>query len=207
MEPACGIPGKCAERKPGLIEHENKKPAGLPTCLRIAPRRAAQPVLSGRLAGSAGLEVDNFAPQLFRRPPRFRRLEVCRNVKFNQFRHHVLLAGNCMPLSRVLQEPPQKSQPVQAHVSLFPQSICSSSKLSATCKNPETHEELFDNMREITQVAECRALGCNKTRGFSSAQSSVTNTCGLRFTLFAIDSWITSKERQCPKDKRSRCGL
>jgi hypothetical protein len=87
-----------------------------------------------------------------------------------------------MPLSRILQKPPQKSQPVQAHVSLFPQSISSSSKLSAICKNTETNEELFLAVAEITQVAECRALSGNKTRSFSSAQSSVTNTCGLRFT-------------------------
>ena len=149
---------KRSKGKDGLIEHENKKLAGLPTFLR----QAAQPVLLCRLACVAGMEVDDLAPQLFRRPPRFGRLEVCRNVEFNQFRHHVLLAGNRMPLSRVLQEPPQKSQSVQAHVSLFPQSICSSSKLSATCKNTETHEELFYAMRDITQVAECRELSRDK---------------------------------------------
>ena len=155
MEPACGIPRKCAERKPGLIEHENKKPAGLPACLCITPRRAAQPVLSGRLAGSAGLEVDNFAPQLFRRPPRLRRLEVCRNVKFNQFRHHVLLAGN-PPLCGVFQEPLQKTHPVPAHISLFPH-YSVSSKLSAICKNTETKEKLLGGcVRQRKLLNACR---------------------------------------------------
>ncbi|MCU1254739.1 MAG: hypothetical protein JWM83_1038 [Candidatus Angelobacter sp.] len=151
-----------------MLDREQKL-AGSPTFLR----KAAQPVLSMRLALCrlacvTGMEVDDLAAQFFRRPARLRRLEVCRNVEFNQFRHHVLLAGNCMPLSRVLQEPPQKSQSVQAHVSLFPQSICSSSKLSATCKNPETHEELFDDRLEITEVAECMQISRKKNPVFSS---------------------------------------
>jgi hypothetical protein len=152
--------------------------AGSPTLLR----KAAQPVLLSRLACSAGMEVDDLAPQLFRRPPRLRRLEVCRNVEFNQFRHHVLLAGNPTPLG-VREEPPQKSQPVQAHVSLFPQSICSSSKLSAANKNTEAKEEFFIAMRQTTQVAECRALSPDKNRSFSSTQSSATNTCGLSVVI------------------------
>src|SRR5882724_7542260 len=104
IEPTCGIPRECPEGKQGLIVQENKKLAGPLTLLR----RAAQPVSLGRLACIAGREVDDLAPQLFRRPPRFWRLEVCRNVEFNQFRHHVLLAGNPTPLSGVLDEPPQK---------------------------------------------------------------------------------------------------
>jgi len=148
MEPTCGIPRECPEGKQGLIEHENKKLAGPLTLLR----RAAQPVLLGRLACIAGREVDDLAPQLFRRPPRFWRLEVCRNVEFNQFRHHVLLAGNPTPLSGVLDEPPQKSEPAQAHVSLFPHYICCSSKLSATNKNTEPLGELLARMRGKTQV-------------------------------------------------------
>jgi hypothetical protein len=158
-----------------LKQQATKNLAGPPTFLR----KAAQPGLSSRLARSAGMEVDDLAPQLFRRPPRLRRLEVCRNVEFNQFRHHVLLAGNPTPLG-VLEEPAQESKPVQAHVSLFPHYVSCFSKLSAASKNTEPKEEFFAAMRETTQVAECRALSHNKNRSFSSRQSSATNTCGLR---------------------------
>ena len=40
------------------------------------------------------MEVDDLAAQLFRRPPFLRRLKICRNVKHNQFRHHILLTGD-----------------------------------------------------------------------------------------------------------------
>ena len=43
-----------------------------------------------------------FAPQLRRSPARFRRLEICRNMKLNQFRHIVLLAGTRIPPSKFL---------------------------------------------------------------------------------------------------------
>jgi hypothetical protein len=140
------------------MQHENKNLAGPPTFLR----KAALLVPLGRLACSAGMEVDDLAPQLFRRPPRLRRLEVGRNVEFNQFRHNVLLAGNPTPLDGVLQEPPQKSEPVQLHVSRFPHYVSCSSKLSAASKNTQTRKELFAAMLEVTQVAESRALCRNK---------------------------------------------
>jgi hypothetical protein len=164
------------------MQHENKKLAGPPTFLR----KAAQPVLLSRLACGAGMEVDDLAAQLFRRPPRLRRLEVCRNVEFNQFRHHILLAGNPIPLSGVLQEPTQKSKPVPAHVSLFPHYASCFSKLSAASKNTEPNEEFFTAMCETTQVAECRALPRNKNRSSSSTQSSATNTCGLRYRRLQV---------------------
>jgi hypothetical protein len=140
--PTRGIPGERQNRglqngEERLMQHENKKLAGPPTFLR----KAAQPVVLSRLACSAGMEVDDLAPQLFRRPPRLRRLEVCRNVEFNQFRHHILLAGNPISLSGVLQEPTQDSKPVQAHVSLFPHYASCFSKLSAASKNTQPKEE------------------------------------------------------------------
>jgi hypothetical protein len=122
-------------------------------------RKAAQPVPPlGRLASSAGLEVDDLAPQLFSRPPRLRRLEVCRNVEFNQFRHHILLAGNLISLSGILQEPTQESKFVQAHVSLFPHSASCFCELSVISKNTQTKEEFFAAMRKITQIADSRVL-------------------------------------------------
>lgn len=140
------------------MHHKNQNLAGPPTLLR----KAAHPVPLGGLASSTHREVDDLAPQLFRRPPRLRRLEVCRNVEFNQFRHHVLLAGTPTPPGGVHAEPTHTSDPVQAHASLFPYSVLATSKLSATSKNTETKEELFTAMREITQVADSRALSRNK---------------------------------------------
>lgn len=148
------------------MQHENKNLAGPPTFLR----KAALQVPLGRLARSAGMEVDDLAPQFFRRPPRLRRLEVCRNVEFNQFRHNILLAGNPTPLDGVLQEPPRKSEPVQAHVSLFPHYASCFSKPIATCKNTEPQKEFFTAMCETTQVAECRVLSRNKNRSFSQVR-------------------------------------
>ena len=48
-----------------------------------------------------------------------------------------------MPLSGIFQEPPQKSKPVHAHVSLFPRYVSCSSKLNATNKNTGAEAELF----------------------------------------------------------------
>jgi hypothetical protein len=115
-------------------------------------RKAAQPMLLGRLAGHAGREVDDLAAQLFRRPLFVGQRKICRNVKLNQFRHHILLAADLTLPGSVLQQPPQKSEFAQAHISL---SFCisSSSKLSATSKNTETKRELLAGMREKTQVS------------------------------------------------------
>ncbi|MGZ4858653.1 MAG: hypothetical protein ACXV8M_03780, partial [Candidatus Angelobacter sp.] len=57
-------------------------------------------------------------------------------------------------------DPMQQSDP-RVHVSLFPYSVLTS-KLSATTKNTQTKEELFDLVREKTQVADSRALSRNK---------------------------------------------
>jgi hypothetical protein len=92
--------------KQAVMRKKNKKSAGPPTFLR----RAAQPEALSRLAGRAGVEVDDLAAQLFRRPLFFGRLKICRNVKLNQFRHHILLAGDPALPGSVRQEPPQKSE-------------------------------------------------------------------------------------------------
>jgi hypothetical protein len=119
------------------------KSAGLITELLETQPKTVQPKLLGRLAGRAGVEVDDLAAQLFRRPLFFRRLKICRNVKFNQFRHHILLAGDSTPPSSVFQEPPQKFKSIQAHVSLFPYCVSCSSKLNAANKNTEAKAELL----------------------------------------------------------------
>ncbi len=55
-------------------------------------RKTAQSEALSRLACVADMEVDDLAPQLFRRPLFFG-LKICWNIKFNQFRHHALLTG------------------------------------------------------------------------------------------------------------------
>jgi hypothetical protein len=125
------------------MRKRNKKSAGPLTGLRKTQRKAAQPLPLGRLACVTGMEVDDLAPQFLRRPPRFRRMEVCRNVEFNQFRHHVLLAGNPTPPFGALAKPAQKPGPVQSWVSLFPHSVSCFSKLSATSKNTTTQVEFL----------------------------------------------------------------
>src|ERR1700704_5412774 len=90
------------------------------------------------------MEVDDLAPQLLRRPPLLRRLEVCRNVEFNQFRHHVLLAGNPAPFNGALVEPAQDPDPIQTHVSLFPRHASCFSKLcAADSRNTEGYESCW----------------------------------------------------------------
>jgi hypothetical protein len=94
-------------------------------------------------------EVDDLAPQFFWSPLLFR-VEVCRNIEFNQFRHNVLLAGDPTPRRELSTEPMPGS--VQVHISLFLTLISFSSKLTATHKNPKVKEELLTGMREKTQV-------------------------------------------------------
>ena len=99
----------------------------------------------------AGLKVDDLAPQLFRSPLLFR-VEVCRNIEFNQFRHDVLLAGDPTPLRELSTEPMPESGPVKVHISLFLTLVSFFSKLTATYKNTKVKEELLAGMREKTQV-------------------------------------------------------
>jgi hypothetical protein len=133
-----------------LMRERNKKPAGSPTGLLKMQRRAAQPEALSRFARVGGMEVDNLAPQFFRRPLLLRRLEICRNVEFNQFRHNVLLAGNPQ-LSGVLRSH-RKPESLQAHVSLFPHYFSCSGKLRATSRNTVVKLELFPRTREKAQV-------------------------------------------------------
>lgn len=105
--------------------------------------------LSG-LATGARREVDDLAPQSFRSPLLFR-VEVCRDIKPNQFRHNVLLAGDPTPLRDVSAEPMPESGPVKVHISLFPTlAMC----LQAECHS-QRHEDkgrVARGMREKTQV-------------------------------------------------------
>ncbi len=128
------------------------KSAGLITVGKTQ-RKAVQPKLLCRLAGGAGVEVDDLAAQLFRRPLFFRRLKICRNIKFNQFRHHILLRRRPTPPGSVRQEPPQKFKSIPAHVSLFPYCVPCSSKLNAANKNTEAKAELLAQTWQKTQVS------------------------------------------------------
>lgn len=114
-------------------------------------RKTAQLTRSSRLATGARREVDDLAPQLFRSPLLFR-VEVCRNIEFNQFRHHVLLAGDPTPLRELSTEPMPEPGPVKVHISLFLTLVSFFSKLTATYKNTKVKEELLASMREKTQV-------------------------------------------------------
>src|SRR5438045_1127053 len=114
-------------------------------------RKTAQPTCSSRLATGARRDVDDLAPQFFRSPPLFR-VEVCRNIEFNQFRHDVLLAGDPTPLRELSTEPMPESGPVKVHISLFLALGFFFSKLTATYKNTKVKEELLASMREKTQV-------------------------------------------------------
>src|SRR5207342_1231138 len=105
-------------------------------------RKAAQPTCSSRLATGARREVDDLAPQLFRSPLLFR-VEVCRDIEFNQFRHNVLLAGDLTPLRELSADPMPEPGPVKVHISLFLTLISLFSKLTATHKNPKAKEELL----------------------------------------------------------------
>lgn len=122
-------------------------PGRLPCC-----GKAAQPETLCRLAGSAGREVDDLAAQLFRRPLFVGQRKICRNVKIDHFRHHILLAGVTKSFNSILKEPPQKPVFTQAHISLVHLCTYWSSKLNATYKNTETQRELFAGVREKTQV-------------------------------------------------------
>jgi hypothetical protein len=151
---------------PREMRQRTKKSAGLPTFLR----RAAKPLPLGRLARVAGREVDDLAPQFLRRPPRLRRLEVCRNVEFNQFRHNVLLAGNSTPPFCALAEPAQNPGPVRSCVSLFPHSIFCSSKLSATNKNTTTQAEFLAACAKTLKFGKAMcALAQKEKRNFRRA--------------------------------------
>lgn len=121
--------------------------AGQPTLLR----KAVQPEALRRPAYSAGLEVDDLSPQFFRYPLFFG-LKICWNVKFNQFRHHVLLTGYPTPSCSVLKEPPQTSKVSQAHISLSFY-IFVSSKLNAIYRNTDAQREFFAELREKAQVS------------------------------------------------------
>lgn len=121
--------------------------AGQPTLLR----KAAQPEALRRPAYSAGLEVDDLSPQLFR-CPLFFGLKICWNVKFNQFRHHVLLTGYPTLSCSVLKEPPQTSKVRQAHISLSFY-ISGNCKLNATYRNTGTMREFLAEPREKAQVS------------------------------------------------------
>jgi hypothetical protein len=125
------------------------------TFLRKTQRKTAQPCglklcLSG-LATGARREVDDLAPQLFRSPLLFR-VVVCRDIEFDQFRHHVLLAGDSTPLPELSAEPMPEPGPVKVHISLFLTLVSFSSKLTATHKDPKIKKELLAGMREKTQV-------------------------------------------------------
>jgi len=82
-----GVPGEFQE-KHQVMQLKTKYPAW-----PLTARRRSWLSLLGRLSHSAGLELDDPATQLLRRPPLLRRLEVYRDVEFNQFRHDVLLSG------------------------------------------------------------------------------------------------------------------
>jgi hypothetical protein len=125
-------------------------------------RKTAQPETLRRLAGSAGREVDDLAAQFFRRPLFVGQRKICRNVKLNQFRHHILLAGDLKPFGSVLKEPPQKSEFTQAHISQSVY-ISVSSKLNAIYRNTETKREFLPELREKTQVSLSNVrFGANK---------------------------------------------
>ena len=130
------------------MRKRNKNLAGPPTLLR----KAAQPETLRRLAGCAGREVDDLAALLFGCPLFVGQRKICRNVKHNQFRHHILLAGDPKPSGSVLKEPPQKSVFPQAHISLSFY-ISGTSKLNAIYTNTETKGEFLTDMREKTQVS------------------------------------------------------
>lgn len=140
------------------MRKRRKNLAGPPTLLR----KAAQPMLLGGLAGLACREVDDLAAHLLRRPLFVGQRKIRRNVKHNQFRHHIPLAGHPTPPGSVLKEPPQKSESNQAHISLSFY-ISRSSKLSAIYINTETKGEFLPDMREKTQVSLSNVrFGANK---------------------------------------------
>jgi hypothetical protein len=67
------------------------------------------------------------------------------------------LPGDPALSGSVFQEPPQKSEFTQAHISLFHLSIFWLSKLSAVYKNTGTHGELFSSYacKDISFVKQC----------------------------------------------------
>src|SRR5579859_2242922 len=91
----------------------------------------------GGLATGARREVDDLAPQFFR-SPLLLRVEVCRNIEFNQFRHNVLLAGDPTPLRQLFTEPMPEPGPVKVHISLFP---CSCIYLLQAECHSQKHED------------------------------------------------------------------
>lgn len=118
-------------------------------CYLVAENNPARAL--SRLACVVDMEVDDLAPQLFRRPLFFG-LKICWNVEFNQFRHHALLTGYPTPSCCVFKEPPQTSKVRQVLISLSFY-VFSSSKLNAICRNTEAMKELFAQLGAKTQVS------------------------------------------------------
>lgn len=146
-------------RKARLDTTHKQKSAGLLPC---CGKQSSQSRLS-RLAGRAGMEVDDLAAQLFRRPLFLWQLKTCRNVKLNQFRHDTLLAGDPRCLTAFFRSH-RKICIYLNSLGLSP--ISWSSKLSSTYRNTERYTELFAVVREKTQVSlsECavwRKIICN----------------------------------------------
>jgi hypothetical protein len=69
------------------------------------------------------MEIDDLAPEFRWSPTCFRRLETCRNVKWNHFRHHGLVAGSPKQLCGVFMQPTLESDQRLIHLSLFPSCI------------------------------------------------------------------------------------
>jgi hypothetical protein len=172
--------GECWEGTQVLMRCKNKS-AGLLTGFAKTQRKAAQPEALGRLAGWAGMEVDDLAAQLFRRPLFFRRLKICRNVKFNQFRHHILLTGDPRRLTAFFRS--HRTNPIYSSAfRLFHLSISYYSKLSAIYRNTEIHGELFADIREKTQVSLSRCALWRKI-------NCIFQACPARMWTVAEQKW------------------
>jgi hypothetical protein len=70
-------------------------------------------------------------------------VEVCRNVEFNQFRHHVLLAGPACRSAAFFRSHRKNLNLYKPMSSLFPRYLACSGKLNAINRNTRAKEELF----------------------------------------------------------------
>ena len=154
-------------------------------CCDCAKKGSSPPPLLrlGRLPVS-GLESDDLAPQLRRSPARFRRLESCRYIKLNQFRHRGLLAGTRTPPSKFFVPPAQECDPAIVHLS--PLVWCYSVQKQVEChiQKHENKGRVVRPVRESTQLSERRVRWRNPAPKKANDKSFQTNGAG--FTVRAV---------------------
>jgi hypothetical protein len=134
------------------------------------------------------MEIDDLAPEFRWSPTCFRRLETCRNVKLNHFRHHGLVAGSPKQLCGVFMQPTLESDQRLIHLSLFPSCILN--------KQSECHK-----LEHANKGAVVRPVRHNVSAERFLAHKSAISCLGGRPQLEASGSF-----HEMPGEEQSRAG-